>query len=77
MTMSIIQALSAARNRVLYVLANCPNPFGKTDAQLAQEYRNWYAGDRAISLTHDDFEDMRKLKDEARQRILDDGKENG
>jgi hypothetical protein len=38
------------KKRLLMVIKGAPSPFGKTDSQLAQEYRNWYFGAR-LSLT--------------------------
>ena len=32
--------------RLLTIIKNAPSPFGKTDSELAQEYRNWYFGSR-------------------------------
>ena len=32
--------------RLLTIIKRAPSPFGKTDSELAQEYRNWYLGSR-------------------------------
>ena len=32
--------------RLLTIIKRAPTPFGKTDSELAQEYRNWFLGSR-------------------------------
>lgn len=32
--------------RLVLIIKSAPKPFGKTDSELAQEYRNWYLGSR-------------------------------
>ena len=32
--------------RLLTIIKRAPSPFGKTDSELAQEYRNWFLGSR-------------------------------
>lgn len=36
--------------RLLSIIKSAPLPFGKTDSQLAQEYRNWFYGIRSENL---------------------------
>ena len=41
--------------RLLSIIRAAPLPFDKNDSQLAQEYRNWYYGERSDKLKVSEF----------------------
>jgi hypothetical protein len=46
--------------RLLKIIKSAPSPFGKTDSELAQEYRNWYLGAR-LNMKAKEQEQMKQL----------------
>ena len=46
-----IKTLRESINRLLSLIHAAPDPFEKTDLQIAQEYRNWFYGVRLDKLS--------------------------
>lgn len=46
LTLAHIEEMNEDAKRLLTIIKNAPKPFGKTDSELAKEYRSWYLGSR-------------------------------